>query len=87
MEIGMCLCNNGYTIPPSLLNTQRTESVSAEVVFPGEGKAAPQVQATCDGLLQINTQALDEAFYQKHRASNMLVSAENIPGMSLSHTH
>ncbi|XP_062328814.1 latexin isoform X2 [Osmerus eperlanus] len=62
--------------------TNRTESVSAEVVFPGgEGKAAPLVQATCDGLLQINTQVLDEAFYQKHRASNMLVSAENIPGI------
>ncbi|XP_046892376.1 latexin [Hypomesus transpacificus] len=60
--------------------TNRTESVSAEVVFPGgETKAAPQVQATCDGLLQINTQALDEAFYHKHRASNILVSAENIP--------
>lgn len=60
--------------------SNRTENCSAVVVFPGgDGKGAPQVQATCDGLLQINVKAQDEAFYQQHSDCNNPVSGQNIP--------
>ncbi|XP_041733299.1 latexin isoform X1 [Coregonus clupeaformis] len=53
---------------------------SAELLFPGgEGQSAPQVQASCEGLLQSNTTAQEEAFYQQHRASNNMVSGKDIP--------
>ncbi|XP_036817946.1 latexin isoform X1 [Oncorhynchus mykiss] len=53
---------------------------SAELLFPGgEGQSAPQVQASCEGLLQSNTTAQEEAFYQQHRASNNMVSGNDIP--------
>ncbi|XP_029628205.1 latexin isoform X2 [Salmo trutta] len=53
---------------------------SAELLFPrGEGQSAPQVQASYEGLLQSNTTAQEEAFYQQHRASNNMVSGNDIP--------
>uniref|UniRef100_A0A673ZSP0 Latexin n=1 Tax=Salmo trutta TaxID=8032 RepID=A0A673ZSP0_SALTR len=51
-----------------------------ELLFPrGEGQSAPQVQASYEGLLQSNTTAQEEAFYQQHRASNNMVSGNDIP--------
>lgn len=60
--------------------SNRTESCSAEVLFPGgDARTSPQVQASCEGLSQINTQAQDEAFYQQLRASDKPASGHNIP--------
>ncbi|KAL0972895.1 hypothetical protein UPYG_G00196160 [Umbra pygmaea] len=58
---------------------------SAELVFPeGAEQGAPQVNASCDELLQSNTTAQEEVFYQQHIASNNPVSGDNIPD---SHGH
>ncbi|KAG7471088.1 hypothetical protein MATL_G00120680 [Megalops atlanticus] len=53
---------------------------STEVLYPiGEEQAPPQVQCSCDGLLQIDTKAHEEALYQQLKASDSLVSGHNIP--------
>ncbi|XP_033971228.1 latexin isoform X1 [Trematomus bernacchii] len=57
-----------------------TEKCSAEVLFPGGGQQrSPQVQASCEELLKINTIAQEEALYQQYKMSHSLLSAHNLP--------
>ncbi|KAM3874703.1 latexin [Diretmus argenteus] len=57
-----------------------TEKCSAEVVFPGgESESSPQVQASCEGLLNISTTTQEEALYQQYKMNPNLLSGHNLP--------
>ncbi|XP_039986834.1 latexin isoform X2 [Xiphias gladius] len=57
--------------------SNNTEKCSAEVLFPrGEQQRSPQVQASCEELLKINTEAQEEAFYQQYKTNQSLLSAD-----------
>lgn len=68
--------------PHFLKNVQTTENCSAEVLFArGEGRHSAQVQASCEELPKTNTQAQEEAFYQKCRTNQSLLLVQNLPGV------
>lgn len=68
--------------PHFLKNVQTTEKCSAEVLFArGEGRHPAQVQASCGELPKTNTQAQEEAFYQKCKTNQSLLLAQNLPGV------
>ncbi|XP_051813457.1 latexin isoform X1 [Acanthochromis polyacanthus] len=62
-----------------------TQKCSAEVFFPhGQKQESPQVQASCEELLNISTKAQEEALYQQYKMNQTLISAQNLPD---SHGH
>lgn len=62
-----------------------TQKCSAEVFFPrGEKQQSPQVQVSCEELLNISTKAQEEALYQQYKMNQSLLSAQNLPD---SHGH
>ncbi|XP_078102213.1 latexin isoform X1 [Sander vitreus] len=62
------------------LNGNTTEKCSAEILFPrGEQQRSPQVQASYEELLKINTKAQEEALYQQYKMNSGLLSAQNLP--------
>ncbi|XP_055369814.1 latexin isoform X2 [Betta splendens] len=59
---------------------ETVKNCTAEVFFPkGEKQASPEVRASCDELLQIDSKAQDEALYQRYKMNQSLVSAEYLP--------
>ncbi|AWO98939.1 putative latexin isoform 2 [Scophthalmus maximus] len=57
--------------------SNKTEKCSAEVFFPSGGQQrSPQVHASCEELPKINTQAQEEALYQKYKTNQSRLSAE-----------
>ncbi|XP_062275116.1 latexin isoform X1 [Scomber scombrus] len=57
-----------------------TWTCSAEVLFPrGEQQRSPQVKASCEELLKINTTAQDEALYQQYKMNQSLLSVQHLP--------
>lgn len=61
---------------------QITEKCSAEVLFPrGEKQRSPEVQASCEQLLKIDTKAQEEDLYQQYKTNQSLLSVQHLPGM------
>ncbi|XP_071377291.1 latexin isoform X1 [Centroberyx affinis] len=58
-----------------------TEKCSAELLLPGaeSSQSSPQVQASCEALLKIDTAAQEEALYQQYKKNNSLLSGQNLP--------
>ncbi|KAM6932856.1 latexin isoform 2-T2 [Lycodopsis pacificus] len=57
-----------------------TENCSAEVLFlGGDQQRLPQVQVSCEELLKSNTEAQEEALFQKYKMNPSLLSAQNLP--------
>ncbi|XP_030633621.1 latexin [Chanos chanos] len=63
-----------------MFSSRTVESCSAEVLFPkGEEQKLPEVQISCDGMNQIETNAEEEKFFQHYKSSAEPVNAHHLP--------